>query len=217
MAHLTQKKRVMNDWAKKSGSPFVGWFLAGLLCLLPVQVFATATVNLSYSPATINPGDADQLTISLFNDSTLNGLSSAAITLSLPTGVTVAATPTVVDTCGFGSVSVPANGSLIILSGGSVPQATTTTGIFSDGQRHRRDQWHTRNRQLSRQQLVQSDGNKRIQPQHGLCRGGHSFECGTEQPQFDRCSAAVDLHRHLSCGHGHRADGKRQHHLYRYG
>ena len=128
MAHLTQKKRVMNDWAKKSGSPFVGWFLAGLLCLLPVQVFATATVNLSYSPATINPGDADQLTISLFNDSTLNGLSSAAITLSLPTGVTVAATPTVVDTCGFGSVSVPANGSLIILSGGSVPQATTTTG-----------------------------------------------------------------------------------------
>ena len=105
-----------------------GWVLAGLVWLIPVQVFATATVNLSYSPATINPGDADVLTISLFNDSTLNGLNSAAITLSLPTGVTVAAIPAAVDTCSFSSVSVPANGSLIILSGGTVPQATTTTG-----------------------------------------------------------------------------------------
>jgi hypothetical protein len=72
-----------------------------LFALLPLHAMAAATINLAYSPATINPGDADTLTISLFNDNTLNGLTAAAVTLSLPSGVTVAAVPATVDTCGF--------------------------------------------------------------------------------------------------------------------
>jgi len=98
-------------------------FMAAL-CALPTLCLATATVNLSFSPATINPGDPSTMAITLYN-SALNPLNTAAVTLNLATGVTIGAVPNVSNTCGFGSVSAPANGAAVVLSGGTVPAAVS--------------------------------------------------------------------------------------------
>ena len=106
------------------GRIFLVTILVGVAILgLADEAVASATVNLGFTPATIYPGDADTLRIQLFSSSTVYTLTNAAVTLKLPTNVTLAATPTYTDSCGFSSVSVPANGTAIVLSGGSVQQA----------------------------------------------------------------------------------------------
>ncbi|RUP29231.1 MAG: DUF11 domain-containing protein [Curvibacter sp.] len=102
-----------------------GWKLwAVLLAWVPSLSFATATINLSFNPATINPGDPSTMAVTLFNSS-LNVLSGAAVTLNLASGVTIASVPNASDGCGFTTVSAPSNGTVVTLSGGTVPMATS--------------------------------------------------------------------------------------------
>jgi uncharacterized repeat protein (TIGR01451 family) len=60
--------------------------LAGLWS---TPALATTTITDLFSPATINPGDAPQYTITVANSSTV-ALTAAAVTVLLPTGVTIA-------------------------------------------------------------------------------------------------------------------------------
>ena len=100
-----------------------GWRLwALLLAWIPSLSFATATINLSFSPATINPGDPSTMAVTLFNSS-VNALSGAAVTLNLASGVTIASVPNASNGCAFSTVSAPANGTTVTLSGGTVPMA----------------------------------------------------------------------------------------------
>ena len=89
---------------------------------LPAAAMAAATINLGFTPPTINPGDPAQVVVSIFNSSP-NALTSAAITVPLTAGVTIASTPSPSDTCGFAVASAPAGGSTIELSAGTVPAA----------------------------------------------------------------------------------------------
>jgi len=77
-----------------------------LLGAIPGRALATATVNLSLSQPSINPGDSSSLAFTFLNSS-FNTLDSAAATLNLAPGVTRATTPNVADTCAF-TVSAPA-------------------------------------------------------------------------------------------------------------
>ena len=86
----------------------------------------TASVNKTFSPGKINPGDTSTLTITLFN-SAQTPLTNSALTDNLPSGMKVAPTPNASTTCGTGSVSSVAGGSVVSLSGGSVPAASGAT------------------------------------------------------------------------------------------
>jgi uncharacterized repeat protein (TIGR01451 family) len=98
--------------------------LVALAIVFPSAAWATATVNLSFTPATINPGDPSTLAVSIFN-SGASSLTAAAITVNLAAGVAISATPGTTDSCGFTSASAPAGGTTIILSGGTVPAAVS--------------------------------------------------------------------------------------------
>jgi uncharacterized repeat protein (TIGR01451 family) len=97
-------------------------FIAGLWST-PAQ--ATTTITDQFSPATINPGDAPQYTITVANSSTV-ALTAAAVTVLLPTGVTIANPATISNTCGF-TVNAAASGTnKIYLTAGTIPAGNGT-------------------------------------------------------------------------------------------
>ena len=85
---------------------------------LPPAPLAAPTFTKSFSPSTTSVGVPVTLSFSITNNSgiQLTGLSFAEI---LPAGLSVAATPSLNNTCG-GNASAPANGSFISLTGGQL-------------------------------------------------------------------------------------------------
>ena len=98
------------------------------LVMVPVLAHASANINLSFSPVTINQGDTSQLVIDFTNTNTSNGLTALAATVLLPANLTVAATPAITDSCGFTTKSATAGAGVVVLNGGSVVAATTVDG-----------------------------------------------------------------------------------------
>lgn len=86
------------------------------------------TVSLALAPASIAAGGTSVATITLAN--TASGtiaLTGVADTVTLPSGVVIAATPAASTTCGSGSVSATANGSSIALSGATLAAGASCT------------------------------------------------------------------------------------------
>ena len=95
----------------------------------PAQATATLTVlqgpsiSKSFSPAAIAPNGRSALTISLINP-TASVLTNAAFTDNLPSGVSIASTPNIVNNCG----GTPATtGSSISLTAASIPAGNVCT------------------------------------------------------------------------------------------
>ena len=102
---------------------FARWSRFGLLvgCLLVSQAaLATTTINVQFSPATIDPGDASRYTITLANTS-LVALTAAQVTVLLPSQITIASPANASGNCGFASVSATPGSSAVVLAGGTVP------------------------------------------------------------------------------------------------
>ncbi len=94
---------------------------------------ATATLTVlqgpsiikSFSPSTIAPGGLSTLTITLINP-TASMLTSANVTDPLPTGVTIAATPTIVNNCGGSATGLP-GASNFVIAAASIPAGNVCT------------------------------------------------------------------------------------------
>ena len=82
---------------------------------------AAVSVSKTFSPTTIAPNGTSTLTITVANTAAGSAsLTGLALTDTLPSGVTIAATPNASTTCGVGTVAATAGGSSVALSGGSV-------------------------------------------------------------------------------------------------
>src|SRR4051812_14432122 len=94
--------------------------LALLLLLLPaLQAHALPAVSKSFSPSSITAGGTSTLTLSMTNPNSFS-LTSVAFTDTFPSGLVVASTPALTNSCG-GSVSGGTAGSgALTLSGGSI-------------------------------------------------------------------------------------------------
>lgn len=76
-------------------------------------------VSKQFNPATVPAGSATQLTITLTNPNAF-AISGVAFTDNYPAGLANAPVPNVTNSCG-GTVTAPAGGSTLTLSGGSIP------------------------------------------------------------------------------------------------
>jgi hypothetical protein len=76
------------------------------------------TVNKSFSPASITAGGISTLTLDLSNANATAASLTAALVDALPSGVTVSGSAS--TTCG-GTVTAPAGGSMVTLTGGAIP------------------------------------------------------------------------------------------------
>lgn len=91
---------------------------------------ATTTINEQFNPATIDPGDTSQYTLTIANTS-LVALTSADVTVVFPPEITLASPANIVNNCGFSSVSaVPGTPFTLVLAGGTIPAHT----VAGDGQ-----------------------------------------------------------------------------------
>lgn len=86
---------------------------------LQVATLSAISANKAFSPNTIPVGGVSRLTITLNNGNTIN-VPGTAFTDNLPTGVTVAATPGLTNSCG-GSVIAAPGASSISLTSGTIP------------------------------------------------------------------------------------------------
>jgi mucin-19 len=102
-----------------------------LACVLMLLVMSQAravipAVSKSFSPSTISVGATSTLTLSIANTNSY-ALTSVAFTDAFPSGLQVAATPALTNTCG-GSISGGTAGSgTLILSGGSIAANASCT------------------------------------------------------------------------------------------
>lgn len=80
----------------------------------------------AFTPGTVDAGDQTVLTITLQNPtaSAYTGVTISDNVNTMGTGYTIAGAPTA-NTCGFTTVNAPVGGTLIQLSGGSIPASTT--------------------------------------------------------------------------------------------
>ena len=74
----------------------------------------------AFSPARIAPGDVSTLTFTIDNTAKLIDVGGLAFDDDFPDGMVVAGTPNASTTCG-GTLSAPAGGGMVSLSGGTVP------------------------------------------------------------------------------------------------
>ncbi len=81
---------------------------------------AATTLNKQVTPATINPADISKFRITIANSSSVS-LTAAAVTDNLPAQVTIAATPNIVNTCGFTGVTATPGTAVVKLTGGAIP------------------------------------------------------------------------------------------------
>ncbi|HEX4480398.1 MAG TPA: hypothetical protein VH082_06285 [Rudaea sp.] len=89
-----------------------------------LTVTAPVGITKAFSPTSIPSGGTSTLTITIPNTATGSvALSGMMLTDTLPSGVTVASTPTASTTCGAGTVA--ASGGTVTLSGGSVAAGGT--------------------------------------------------------------------------------------------
>ena len=73
----------------------------------------------AFSPATVDPGGVSMLTFTIDNVANAIAVGSLAFTDDFPDGMVVADTPNAATTCG-GTLSAPAGGGMVSLSGGTV-------------------------------------------------------------------------------------------------
>ncbi|MBV8750501.1 MAG: DUF11 domain-containing protein, partial [Candidatus Eremiobacteraeota bacterium] len=89
---------------------------------------ATIGVSKAFAPTVIAPGGVSTLTITLPNTTAgAVNLTGMALTDTLPSGVTIAATPNAATNCGAGTVTATAGATSVALSGGSVAAGATCT------------------------------------------------------------------------------------------
>jgi uncharacterized repeat protein (TIGR01451 family) len=94
----------------------------------PIAVVPGVTISKVFAPVTIAPSGSSVLTISIANTAAgAIALSGMHLADTLPTNITVAATPNASTTCGVGSVAAVAGGATVTLSGGTVGAAATCT------------------------------------------------------------------------------------------
>ena len=95
----------------------------------------TPTLGKTFSPATINAGGVSTLTITLSNPNATAASLTAPLVDTLPSGVTIAATPNAGTTCG-GTVTANTGGSTVTLTGGSIAASgscTVTVSVTAPG------------------------------------------------------------------------------------
>ncbi len=85
-----------------------------------LNVIAPPTIAKSFNPSTINIGGVSQLTLSFSNVANNVALSNLAVSDAFPMGMTVAATPGLVNTCGGTVTGATAGSGSISLSGGGL-------------------------------------------------------------------------------------------------
>ncbi|WP_201397133.1 IPTL-CTERM sorting domain-containing protein [Alicycliphilus denitrificans] len=100
------------------------------MAMLPGMAMATATVNHSFTPATISQGDESNYTIEIVNDNVGSGLADVNLTSLLTEAgalpkpnISIVAPGVTANTCG-GTVTANAGGTAVVLTGGTVPAAT---------------------------------------------------------------------------------------------
>ncbi|MCX6066662.1 MAG: sortase [Chloroflexi bacterium] len=81
-----------------------------------------------FSPNPVSPGDVSQLTLTFKKVGIGIGLTGLGVSDTLSGGLTIASSPAPVNTCG-GTLSAPAGGTLIQLTGGVMGISTTTCSI----------------------------------------------------------------------------------------
>ncbi len=95
---------------------------------LTVVNAANVTLTKAFSPTPIVTGGTSTLTLTVANTAaSAIALTGISLNDSLPSGVTVATVPNASTTCGAGTVSAAAGGTLVTLAGGSVAAAATCT------------------------------------------------------------------------------------------
>jgi uncharacterized repeat protein (TIGR01451 family) len=115
---------------------------AAITCTFTNEQVLAPTLSKTFSPATILEGGTSVLTITLANTVSTAATLSAALTDTLPAGVTVAATPGASTTCtgsgavvavaGAGSVSLPATRTIPAgTPGGAAGSCTVTVNVTS--------------------------------------------------------------------------------------
>ncbi len=88
-------------------------------------IISPPTVAKSFNPTSIAAGGKSTLTISLTNTNT-TALTGVSMTDTLPTGMTVAASNTTIDTCG-GTATAASSSGMVSLSGGTIPASGNCT------------------------------------------------------------------------------------------
>jgi mucin-19 len=83
------------------------------------EILRSPVVSKSFAPSSAQVSQTVQLTIALVNPNSV-ALTGAAVTDTLPSGLSLNADPAPVNTCG-GTLLAPANGSVVSLSGGTIP------------------------------------------------------------------------------------------------
>ncbi|MCE2976173.1 MAG: hypothetical protein LW851_07705 [Pseudanabaena sp. CoA8_M7] len=122
LANLRQLKRQL--------LPFIVFMITCGLILFanhqtapPAQSQVTvASINKSFTPITINPGEVSKLNVSLFNSSA-SPLTGSTYTDTLPPGMRIATPLNVVNSCG-GPLNAVADGASFTLTDGTVPAAS---------------------------------------------------------------------------------------------
>jgi uncharacterized repeat protein (TIGR01451 family) len=92
-------------------------------------VAQVSSLNLSFTPAIVNPGQVSRVSITLFNSAINQPLTNSALTNTLPPGMKVANLPNQTTGCG-GTVNAIAGANSFNLTGGTVPAKVG----FVDGQ-----------------------------------------------------------------------------------
>ncbi|MBT8230140.1 MAG: hypothetical protein KJO50_07755, partial [Bacteroidia bacterium] len=87
--------------------------------LFTATLFGQPGFTKIYSPATIGPGSTSTLTFTITNGAG-SGVENLAFTDALPAGQSIASVPNLTNSCD-GTVTAPAGGTTITLSGGRVP------------------------------------------------------------------------------------------------
>lgn len=102
------------------------------MAMLPGMAMATATVNHSFTPATISQGDGSDYTIEIVNDNTGSALVDVNLTSLLTEAgalpkpkIYIVAPGVTANSCG-GTVTASAGETAVVLTGGTVPAATGT-------------------------------------------------------------------------------------------
>ena len=86
-----------------------------------LTVIAPPAIAKSFNPTSITSGGISQLTLTLSNSAGNPALTDLAVTDPLPAGVTIAATPGLINTCGGLVTGATAGSNSFALSGGALP------------------------------------------------------------------------------------------------
>jgi uncharacterized repeat protein (TIGR01451 family) len=105
-------------------------FIFTCVLVMPIHVLAQPAFTKSFSPDTIGPGSVSTLTFTITNAES-TPITDLAFTDALPAGLTIANPSNAISDCtgADGTLSAPAGGSVISLTGGAIGGNTTCTII----------------------------------------------------------------------------------------